>query len=288
MSTIQSALIMAFGVVGMNYFFKLVHYLTTRKSSVFTKNNYKQDSYVFIVYFTGFYIFYSILDTLESKQFDIELFTLLLIFISQLLLVSIPYIILPLFYLIRSKRNNRNNELETWVQSKFGKSYKVVILDIEVTNAYAAGILPIVKVILLGKPLVEKLSKPELEAIIAHEVGHLVENHLLRLYVNQIFLGCLVAFGWTKISSNIHDSPYYVWILSAYFGILLGGLSVLINGFIQKKLEKAADRYAAKMTSPQHIISALNKLNIDSEGAMEKWSFNYPTLNERIKYVEAI
>lgn len=287
MSPIQSALILALGVVGINYLFKLMQYLTTRNRSVFTQNDYKQDIYVFIVYFTAFYFFYRILNTIESNQLDFELLAFLLIFISQFFLVSIPYIILPLFYLIKSKRHKRNKEIEEWIQNKFGKPYKVVILDVEVTNAFAAGLLPIVKVILLGKPLVEKLSKPELEAIIAHEVGHLAENHLLRVYVNQILMYCLIAYGWTKISPNFHESPYYVWVLSAYFGILLGGLPLVVNGLIQKRLEKAADKYAARMTSPEDVISALHKLNIESKGAMERWSFNYPTLEERIKYVEA-
>jgi Zn-dependent protease with chaperone function len=289
MTPLQSALLMGLGALGLNYFFKLLQYLSTKKTSIFTENDYIQDVFIFVTYVIAFFIIFSVIAGIDSKNNTIsQSYLFLYILVIQTIMLSIPYAILPLFYLIKSKHRSKNELIENWIFSKFKKKYKVYLIEADITNAFATGILPFSKIILIGRALIDKLSEEELKSIVTHEMGHLSKNHLLKAFVYQSFIAAVVSFLWTKINPVIISSPYYFWFFVSYFGLVYGLSSLIILGLVQKISEKEADVYAAKLTSPKHMVSALNKLNQETKGAMEKWSFNYPTLKERIENINKL
>jgi Zn-dependent protease with chaperone function len=57
-------------------------------------------------------------------------------------------------------------------------------------------------------------------------------------------------------------------------------------GSLNKIYEKEADIFAGSVTDKIAIISALKKIDSFYDGALNKWSYNYPTLNQRIENVE--
>lgn len=288
MQTYQSALLMASGFLGMTYFFKLLQLIVTKKKSVFTENDYRQDLYIFVIYFVGFYAVFSVVKQLDDTNlWESNTFVVLFLVVFQTILHAIPYIILPLYNMLKSKYRTRDVATEQWVFAKFGKKYKVYIIEGDITNAYATGLLPFAKIILIGRSLIEKLTKEELEAIVAHEMGHLYKNHLLRAFVAQILLSVAISYVWAvKISPTIAGNPYYVGYGMTYFGLVLGLVPLYVLGVIQKRSEKEADAFSAQLTNPSDMISALNKFNVESKGALEKWSWNYPKLHERIENIE--
>jgi Zn-dependent protease with chaperone function len=288
MQTYQSALLMSLGFLGMAYFFKLLQFLVTKKKSVFTENDYRQDMYIFIIYYVGFYALFSFSKQFDNPQVsDNKVFIVFLLVVSQTFLHCIPYIILPLYNLLKSKYRTRDVETEKWVFAKFGKKYKVYIIEGDITNAYATGLLPFAKIILIGRSLIEKLTKEELEAIVAHEMGHLYKNHLLRAFVAQILLSVASSYVWVvEVSPILEGNSYYVGFMMAYFSLVLGLVPLYLLGTIQKRSEKEADAFSAQLAKPSDLISALNKFNNESKGASEKWSWNYPKLHERIENIE--
>lgn len=289
MTPFQSALVMGAGVLLLNYFFKLLQYLSTRKKSIFSENDFRHDLFSYVVYVIAFFIIFTVTSSIESKNnTNSESYTFIFILIIQTVMLSIPYVILPFYYFFKSKHRSRSELIENWVYNKFSKKYKVYVIEAEITNAFATGLLPFTKTILIGRSLINKFSKEELESIVAHEMGHLSKNHLLKAFVYQTVIAVSISFLWSKISPNVISSPYYFWILVSYFGFGFGLSTVIILGIVQKISEKEADLYAAMLTSPNHVMSALNRLNQESNGAMEKWSFNYPTLKERIENVNKL
>jgi Zn-dependent protease with chaperone function len=288
MQTYQSALIMSFGFLGMAYVFKLIGFLVTKKRTIFTENDYRQDLYIFVIYFVGFYALFSFVKQLDDFQVsENKAFGVLLLVVMQTFLHAIPYIILPLYNMLKSKYRSRDSETEKWVFEKFGKKYKVYIIEGDITNAYATGLLPFAKIILIGRSLMEKLTKEELEAIVAHEIGHLHKNHLLKAFVVQILLSVAIVYPWIMVfSPTIEGNPYYLGFGMLYFSLVLGLVPLYVLGVIQKRSEKEADAFSAQLTNPSDMISALNKFNVESKGALEKWSWSYPKLHERIENIE--
>lgn len=131
MTPLQSALLMGLGALGLNYFFKLLQYLSTKKTSIFTENDYIQDVFIFVTYVIAFFIIFSVIAGIDSKNNTIsQSYLFLYILVIQTIMLSIPYAILPLFYLIKSKHRSKNELIENWIFSKFKKKYKVYLIGV--------------------------------------------------------------------------------------------------------------------------------------------------------------
>ncbi|MES1241113.1 MAG: M48 family metalloprotease [Acidobacteriota bacterium] len=106
--------------------------------------------------------------------------------------------------------------------------------------------------ILLTDYLVANLSRRELEAVVAHEIGHLRRRHTLA--IPAAFLA--IYFGWLYASSFLDDVLETVDPLPL---LLLCGLLPL--RFLLRRFERSADAQAAGLTNdPEAMISALGKL----------------------------
>jgi len=73
-------------------------------------------------------------------------------------------------------------------------NYKILFTNLISTNAYATGIIPFYKIIIIGDNLKEKLNKAQLKAIIYHEIGHHENKHMLKLYFINVVLQTLFCF----------------------------------------------------------------------------------------------
>ncbi len=129
------------------------------------------------------------------------------------------------------------------------------------------------KKLTLFDTLVEKLSVPEVVAVVAHEMGHFKRGHVTRgillgvihqgavLFLLSLVLGrpgLYRAFG-------VDGTPIYAGLL--FFGLLMTPLERVLGLGIQaimRRHELEADRYAAETTGrPEALISGLEKLTAD-------------------------
>ncbi len=138
-------------------------------------------------------------------------------------------------------------------------------------NAFALGTNKNNATVILTKGLVDKLEKSELEAVIAHEVAHILHKDTRLMMIITLLIGFFSYFGYIIIRSQLggRSSRKSSGNSGAIFvGI---GLAFLIYGYIIAPLirlaisrtrEFEADAKSALLTrNPQALISALEKIS---------------------------
>jgi Zn-dependent protease with chaperone function len=94
------------------------------------------------------------------------------------------------------------------------------------------------------------------------------------------------AASFTKVFPYFDKKAYtplfHILYVTTYFSLILP----FAVGQVQRVLEKEADSFAAKQVGAERYKNMLIKLNKIHDGLLEKWSFNYPTLKERLENVD--
>ncbi len=163
------------------------------------------------------------------------------------------------------------------------------------SNAFFTGFGRFRKIVLFDT-LVQQLAEPELEAVLAHEIGHYRKKHVPKMLAASA-VGSLAGF---YLLAFLAGQP---WFYSAFgfsqniaaalllFGLLSGlatfWLSPLAHWW-SRRYEYQADRFAADaMAEPHSLIGALRKLNEKNLGNLTPHPFysgfyySHPTLLER-------
>lgn len=231
-----------------------------------------------------FTILYSLVHFLDnSENLDNPVFIFLAIGFAISLLPTYYFAIVPSLYLFFNKDFVRNKEIEKLTDNQ----YDIRVIKKNITNAYATGILPFSKVIVIGEPLVNKMTDDELRSVIYHEIGHLKLNHIKILFVLNILLTIgWVAFNFFFLQKILPETTSYFKYIKVFFiGATFGLLIYYLPSFIMYKFEYYADLYSAKHTSKESMISALKKLDEISSGEMQKGNATHPSLEKRIQNI---
>ena len=166
-------------------------------------------------------------------------------------------------------------------------------------NAFFSG-MGKSKTIVLFDTLIEKLSKDEIVAVLAHEIGHYKRKHTLAMFIasNMQTLAIFALLGWAlqypefsralgAEESKFHLSALAFFILLTPLQILLG----LLNNSLSRRNEFDADTFAANTYKRAPMRSALSKISTDSLANLNPHplyvAFNYthPPLVQRLKNV---
>jgi Zn-dependent protease with chaperone function len=205
----------------------------------------------------------------------------------SLFIASIPltysFIIHPILTLFKSKNLSPYNFRLT---DKIPQNIKIFIIEKNIINAFATGVLPFTKIILIGRMTLEKLSPEDVESLIFHEIGHIRQNHLLKLYFFNIIFLFFYILSFTNMISIYRSYPYTTLLVGLHGAIGIGLCLPFCIGLFQRKLEKEADTYSAKIVGQERCKSMLIHLNDATSGGLEVWSFNYPKLKERLENVD--
>jgi STE24 endopeptidase len=170
------------------------------------------------------------------------------------------------------------------------------------SNAFFTGFGRFRKIVLFDT-LVAQLSESELEAVLAHEIGHYKKRHIVKL-LSVSALGFLLAFGaiawlarqdWFYRAFGFTPSDGFtpanivpaMLICALLAGTLSFWLSPLMNLW-SRRFEYEADAYAREvMTEAQPLIGALRKLNEKNLSNLmphplySRFYYSHPTLLER-------
>ena len=171
------------------------------------------------------------------------------------------------------------------------------------SNAFFAGFGRFRKIVLFDT-LVQQLSAAELEAVLAHEIGHYKKKHVWKLLVWSCFA---LLFGFWMLAQLINFPPF----LAAFgfaegklapafllFGLLSGSVSFWITPLSSawsRKFEYEADTFALQTIDSKNalssgavtLISALRKLaeknlsNLTPHSLYSRFYYSHPTLLER-------
>ncbi len=143
---------------------------------------------------------------------------------------------------------------------------KVYIIQDPSPNAFATGRGPKNAAVAVTSGLLERLDKPELEGVLAHEMSH-VGNYDIRLMSAVTALVSLVAFisdfffRMTLFSDDDNRSPasFAIGLLAA---ILAPLIATVIQLAISRRREYLADASAALLTRyPEGLALALEKIS---------------------------
>ncbi len=169
-------------------------------------------------------------------------------------------------------------------------------------NAFLAGLGKTRRVILADN-LMENMTIPEIESIIAHEVGHFKHRHIWKtialgtieelavFYIIDLAMKALFPQFLFSVRSNLTLFPV--------FAILLGGVSGFLFGpfrkVISRHFEKQADFYALKnIEDKKAFTTALAGLaDRNLSNAYPDWwvkilYYSHPPIGERLQRVENI
>lgn len=145
---------------------------------------------------------------------------------------------------------------------------KVGIVDSPQPNAFATGRGPNKAVVCATSSILQTLSPDELEAVIGHEIGHVVHRDVLMSSVAATMAGAIsyianiaifsMWFGGAGGRNRNGGSP--ILLLLAAILIPLGATFVQLG--ISRSDEYNADEYGAKLTrNPGGLVSALEKIS---------------------------
>lgn len=150
------------------------------------------------------------------------------------------------------------------------KTPDVYIIDDMSLNAFATGTTPNNAKVAISKGLLEKLEKPELEAVMAHEIGHVLNRDIRVMLISVALIGAIQMIGEIllrtgRVSSKDSKggSPLFlIGLLFISIGVILGTLTKLA---ISREREFLADAVSANLTSnPESLATALIKISQDA------------------------
>lgn len=182
----------------------------------------------------------------------------------------------------RAKKINRddhprlyNTVEEMKIASGLPKMPDVYIIDDPALNAFATGRNPERASVAITSGLLQKLSRDELQGVIAHEISHIKNRDVLLMAMASIMLGTIVILAWyvsrimifggvggsRRSSSGGGGGQAVVLIVALALMILAPIFAYLIYFAISRKREYLADASAALYTRyPEGLASALEKL----------------------------
>lgn len=218
------------------------------------------------------------------------------------MMVLAPVLILPLFNKLTPLADGSLRERLLALGERTGFSAKtILVMDgskrSRHSNAFFTGFGRFRKIVLFDT-LISQLSEPELEAVLAHEVGHYKRGHIpkMLLWSAASSLAGFAAIGWLARSPWFTEGFGFapdggVAPTLLLFALLSGSvtfwLSPLAN-FWSRKHEFEADAYAADAVGTSApLIGALRKLteknlsNLTPHPLFSAWHYSHPTLLER-------
>jgi heat shock protein HtpX len=151
---------------------------------------------------------------------------------------------------------------------------KIYIIEDTAPNAFAAGRDPKHAVVAITTGLRQKLTKQELEGVMAHELAH-IGNYDIRLTtIIVVLVGIVTLLADWMLRMSFHGGKSRenngagaaIAIIAIVLALLSPLAATLIQLAISRKREYLADASAALLTRyPQGLASALQKIDADHE-----------------------
>ena len=143
-------------------------------------------------------------------------------------------------------------------------------------NAYFTGFGRDKRIVFFDT-LMERLSAPEIEAVLAHELGHFARGHIPRLLAMRFALAMLLlaVLGWLYQQSAFYAAMH---VADPHIGAALAGFALVVPVFVfpfqplasllARRQEFEADAFAASHARAADLVSALAKLYRDNAATL--------------------
>jgi STE24 endopeptidase len=235
---------------------------------------------------------------------------------SLLMLVIYPMFIAPLFNKFQPLQDQALKDRVTRLMARCGFAAQgLFVMDGSSrsahANAYFTGFGAAKRVVFFDT-LLARLTPPEVEAVLAHELGHFKRRHIVKriagLFAFSLLglalLGWLARQDWFYIGLGVtpnlpaamggtvpnHALALLLFVLVApVFGFFLSPLMAKLS----RRHEFEADAYAAAQSSAHDLRRALIKLYQDNASTLTpdpvyaRFYYSHPPASERIKRLES-
>jgi heat shock protein HtpX len=190
---------------------------------------------------------------------------------------------------------------------------EVGIFDAEEANAFATGARRNAALVALSTGLLRSMSRPQIEAVLGHEISHVANGDMVTLALLQGVLNTFVIFLARIIGSVVdralfkndrQDSGIGFFLTTLVAQIVLGIFASMIVSWYSRRREFRADRGGADLAGTGSMISALEALkrsqgepmppqmqafgiNTGSAGGLMRLFMTHPPLDERIAALQS-
>lgn len=282
---------------------------TPQKTSSFVFTNFKFNLPI-ILPWIGLSLMYDLLDLIPSEKLSrllesfwgdilfLGLFVLLVLFLFPPLVRRLwgctPFPEGPLKNILDSVCSKLNFKADLYIWPLY---------EGRVLTAGVMGLLPGLRYVMFTPALLQNLDHAELEAVMAHEIGHVKHKHLL-LYV--LLIGSFSVAAGMLAEPILYSALSMDWIYSVMSKdiisaetliSLISGIPLLILllvyfrfifGYFIRNFERQADMYAFKaLGSSRGLISAFQKILIVSGQKADKPNWHHFGVGERIACLES-
>ena len=168
-------------------------------------------------------------------------------------------------------------------------------------TAAIVGVIARYRYVMFTESLLKHVPEEQVEAILAHEIGHSYHKHLIiypfiitgMIVVSALFSEIFFPFfsHYVALYEQIYPSSF--WEYSAPFLALLPYALIMllyfryIFGYFSRLFERQADLYPLQLNLPaKNIIGALDTVAVASGGIHEEPSWHHFSINERIAFLE--
>ena len=187
------------------------------------------------------------------------------------------------------------------------------IIDRPVLNAFTIGLNRNTAHIVLGRGLLQNLNKDELEAVLAHEIAHIINDDARSLTLAQGAVNIITILP-ARLASLLIDRfllrrpepAFTYYLILALSQLCCGWLASLLVSSFSRRQEYRADREGARLVGRDKMIAALSSLHAGiapsalpgilavtrissrlSEG-LEQLLLSHPSLNERLRALQEL
>ena len=231
---------------------------------------------------------------------------LLYILFNIFILYAYPIFIAPLFNEFKKLSDKSIIEVVNSLSKKTNFSVSnIYVMDGSKrsahSNAYFTGFHKSKRIVFFDT-LLSMLTPNEIEAVLAHEIGHYKKNHILKSMLMSLvfsFLAFYFMYNITLIDSFFYElniNPSSPGQLIIFFSLILPSVLFFLNPFfssLSRKNEFEADNYAKDFSNKDDLISSLKKLykeNLTILKTSPLYSSIYnshPTVFERINNLKS-
>jgi heat shock protein HtpX len=213
------------------------------------------------------------------------------------------------------------NEAERWLvetvrtlaeRDRIGMP-EVGVFEAEEMNAFATGARRDAALVAVSSGLLRNMSRPQIEAVLGHEISHVANGDMVTLTLLQGVLNTFVIF-LARIIGNIVDRALFrneredagigFWLTTMIAQFVLGLIASIIVAWYSRQREFRADAGGADLAGTGNMIGALEILKGSrgepmpqqmrafgiNEGDTSGWArffMSHPPLDQRIAALKA-
>ena len=220
-----------------------------------------------------------------------------------LMIIIYPRFIVPIFNKLEDLPEGELREKLFAIAEKGDfKASKIQVIDgskrSSHSNAYFTGLGRFRRIVLFDT-LISQLTNNELEAVLAHEIGHYKKGHIVKMICMSFAMTFLMfgVIGYLSQSAWFYEGFGFceasgfgpvLLMFSMFSGLFTFWLNPILNA-LSRKHEYEADKFASNLCeSPDYLCSALKKLHKENLGnpvphpVYSAFYYSHPTLAERI------